>query len=90
MNWNNLKNMKCPKCNSILTKGTSFVTCPGCKDGGFMCGNEKFDGIVSSLYHSQKTVDMRKNAIDENLETLNNFGHKPITQDFSDSPFLDL
>ena len=87
MKWNNLKEMKCPSCDGAVQKIHIGYQCSKCH---FKISREKFDGLVEKLYHPQRAVDMRKNAIDENLETLNNFGRKPLTEDFSDSPFLDL
>ena len=47
MNWENLKQGKCPKCEGKLNMGIlDFIyCCPACS---FSIGREKFDKILSS------------------------------------------
>lgn len=52
MNWNNLKDNKCPKCGSgpLISSG-KFYRCPNQKKGVcFLIGTELFHNKVNSLY----------------------------------------
>ena len=90
MNWNNLKSNKCPQCGTYLTKAPYITnTQSSCGNCSFKISGEKFNSIVSKMYLNQKSIDLRKNDIDSNLEALNNLGHAPISEDFSDSKFLN-
>ena len=87
MNWNNLKSAKCPQCGFNLTHSTFDMVYKCMNDAckpDFKISNEKFESIVNSLYKPQK-----RRTEDENLADLNNLGRKEITEDFSDSHFLD-
>lgn len=81
MNWNRLKNYKCPKCNELLghemVKDSYDCSKIGC---GFSIGKEKFNKIVNDKYY--------KEPVRDNFEALQNLGHKEITEDFSDSRHL--
>ena len=82
MNWKNLKNNKCPECTSLLLgrNGCEYA----CLNCGFVISNEKFEKIVNDLYKPKKFQ-----SDDDRLSELNNLGRKEVTEDFSDSPFLD-
>lgn len=68
MDWNNLKDNKCPKCSYPLTESDSkmHMYCINCTD--FFIKKEKFDEVVNSLYKPKRK---RYNAFD-NMEALNN------------------
>ncbi len=74
MNWNNLKNNRCPKCNSYLGNSVFEICCNSCD---FKCSITKFDEIVDSLYKPKKQY-----INDDNSSALNNLGHDLITDDF--------
>lgn len=84
MKWNNLKNNKCPKCNSVLTTSQLLdkqFYCSASPSCNFRISNEKFEKIVNDLYK-------KKPKVQDNFEALQNFGHEEVTEDFSDSNFL--
>lgn len=95
MKWNNLKSMKCPKCEGNMQKvsmSKSCLTTAGflqCSQCDFKISNEKFEGLVNKLYHSQKSIDLRYKDIEDNLQNLNNLGRTKVVEDFSDSPYLN-
>lgn len=64
MNWNNLKNFKCPDCSSTLENKTDFYKCPSCT---FRIGEVKFAEIVNKQF-PKKLYEPRES----NLEDLNN------------------
>lgn len=64
MNWNSLKNNKCPKCNSLLEQGRLTHDCTKCE---FKIGLNKFEEVVGNLYRPRPM-----NAIVDNQEGLNN------------------
>ncbi len=84
MKWNRLKNNKCPKCLGFLTfdDESQCHVCNDCQE--FVIGKEKFDRIVNDMYHGKKFIDG-----DTRLEDWNNDGLEEVTEDFSDSRFLD-
>lgn len=90
MNWNNLKSNKCPQCDTYLTKAPYILNAASfCGNCSFKISGEKFNSIVTKMYLNQKTTDSRIDDITNNLESLNNLGRAPITEDFSDSKFLN-
>ena len=83
MKWSNLKLYKCPNgCGGLF--GNDFSKTHSCPKCNFRISNEKFNSIVSDQY-SKKYV-----ASKDNLEELNNLGHDKLTEDFSDSPHINL
>ena len=87
MNWNNLKNGKCPKCNAVVgfESVKQMYTCSNMAEGcDFRIGKEKFEKIVNDLYKPKN-----RPSFNDNLSELNNLGREVIAEDFSDSPFLD-
>lgn len=85
MNWTRLKNMKCPQCQGDLNeKLVAFYACAkGC---GFNISKLKFEEIIVSLYRKQAGHRISE----DNSEALNNLNHVGLTEDFSDSPFLNV
>lgn len=83
MNWNNLKSYKCPADASPLKDIGEYHACSrsGC---AFSINKPKLDSIVADKYQPK-----RRRTEEENLSDLNNLGRKEITEDFSDSNFLD-
>lgn len=94
MNWNNLKNYKCPKCSNGLKEekmscesnnigcATSFRkhVCSKCE---FSIGEQKYNEI---LVGKKKNFDRN---YEDNLSELNNYGRKERSEDFSDSKYLN-
>lgn len=82
MIWSRLKSMKCPECNHVLQHNVMYkqYECTVCE---FQISDIKFASLVSKLYNIKEvSVDS------DNFHDLNNLGHKKITEDFSDSPFI--
>lgn len=77
MNWNNLKDFKCPKCSSPLTErivicesnqvscATSYRKYP-CTKCEFTIGEEKYNELLRSKPKYQRTEE-------DNLSELNNY-----------------
>lgn len=87
LKWKNLKDGKCPQCSKQMVD--AFVrTNPFYCDCGFTISQEKFEKIVNDMYKpkSQSTEFMTES---ERLHELNNYGRKPRSEDFSDSPHLN-
>jgi hypothetical protein len=68
MNWNNLKNNKCPKCNSEMYHRNHAHVCVS-DDCDFTCSTEKFEEIVDSLYNGTNSYG---HSAEDNLSELNN------------------
>lgn len=85
MNWHNLKNNKCSKCDNWLnqTFWDSFIHCIN-EACDFKISPDRFDDMVNTLYRAKEPWKTEE----QNLEELNNLGHGLITDDFSDSPHL--
>lgn len=86
MNWQNLKRMKCPQCNKALFEsyGAKGYTC----ECSFFITRQKFNTVVSGLYNPQQR-GAREQTEEERMSEFNNLGHKPVTEDFEDSPHAD-
>ena len=84
MNWNNLKNNKCPNCVVLLIFDKQYKM-HRCEICGFAISDEKFNQIVENLYRKSK---MLIKSDDDRLAELNNLGRDEIAEDFSDSPYL--
>lgn len=76
LEWKNLKNMKCPKCECKLIENRFGYECSA-KNTYFPCdftiSEEAFDRVADSLYNKEK--NRRKFRIvseEENLHGLNN------------------
>jgi len=82
MNWKNLKSNGCPKCGEQLTKHD--VARQHICECGYSIGFARFDEIVNSMYGKKKDYGHIDNG-----EGLNNWGHKKVSDDFSDSPHLN-
>lgn len=82
MNWTKLKHYKCPDCSATLSKDPYDMT-HACTRCDFKVSVEKFDQIVGDMLKPKRFQDK------DNLSDLNNFGHRKVTEDFSDSPFAD-
>lgn len=86
MKWKNLKDFKCPSCGGelqhIVPRGIECKTCP------FLISHAKFEKIIADMYKRKETDYL--DDPDERLSELNNYGRKPMSEDFSDSPFLRL
>lgn len=75
MNWNHLKNYRCPKDNEPLKDIGSYHACTKCI---FSINKQRFDEIVSEQHKPKK----RYVTFEDNLSALNNLGRKEIVQDF--------
>lgn len=71
MNWNNLKQMKCPECERTLTKKQDGATAVYyiCLKCNFKIYNKKFNELVNKMYRTLRTTDL---DTDKNLSDLNN------------------
>lgn len=87
MNWNRLKDMKCPGCTADLKPKKTGETLHVCaKKCGFTISDAKLDSIVRSIYAPKQRFHVPTE--EENMSALNNDGRDEMTDDFSDSPFL--
>lgn len=84
MIWSRLKSFKCPKCGTSLTHKPSALEyiCPS-QHCDFVIGTERFDELVKEKQASRYPQEM------DNMSALNNLGREEMSDDFSDSPFLD-
>jgi hypothetical protein len=82
MKWEMLKKMKCPKCSKAIKRVAGVYACTACE---FVINAERFDVIVDRLYKKG-----RKPSEEDNASALNNLGHEPVREDFSDSSALDI
>lgn len=80
MNWKKLKDGRCPKCTAILLQEGDKLICTIC---GFSIGESKMYKIISGRNNDRGEVE-------DNFSALQNLGHEEVTEDFSDSPFLDI
>lgn len=84
MKWNNLKSMKCPKCSSAIALSGMGFRCSFGKHTSAQCqfyiSKAKFDEVVNKLYKPRAKYEPQE----DNLSTLNNFGHKEYSKDYSD------
>lgn len=64
MNWDRLKNNKCPECGQGLSQEGNIHKCENCE---FKIGDIKFSEIVNRLYTKRKYVPR-----EDNMEALNN------------------
>ncbi len=82
MNWNNLKNMKCPKCGyDLITNNTGSVRMIGCEDEekcDFVIRKDRFDSLIDDIYKGKSKSSYKPQFGDDskNLEYLNNFDQK--------------
>ncbi len=81
MKWKNLVNNKCPRCEQVLENRV----CPSRTTCKFRINEAKFNEIVSSYYKPKKQYV----SFESNMSALNNLGRQEVTEDFSDSRFLD-
>ena len=47
LNWNNLKEMKCPECSNKLRDGVLGYKCDGC---GFRILYDRFKQVINDMY----------------------------------------
>jgi len=82
MNWNKLKEMKCPEDGEPLNNSplAEFYDCTKCS---FKISAAKFDKIVNDMYQPKAR---RCATFDEtgNLADWNNYGHEKMSEDYSD------
>lgn len=82
--WSRLKSMRCPGCNKGIAATTDRVGY-GCEKCAFFISKEDFDHFVEALYNPKKMREFR-----DNPSELNNLGFEKMTDDFSDSKFLNV
>lgn len=82
MNWNKLKENRCPRCSQLLSKAKGFHECAHC---GFSIGHEKFEKVIDNLYKGKSNLIQ----VNDNFEALQNLGHKRVMEDYGDSPYAD-
>lgn len=85
MDWTNLNENKCPQCGKALRQKIleMSVECSKCH---FRMSAEKFNDIIEKMFGEKKK---RKKDDDDNSSDLNNLGRDVLSEDFSDSPFLN-
>ena len=81
MNWINLKQAECPKCNSKLSHGL-LDDHYGCSNSAcdFSISDTRFDEIVKDLMRPRS----KRRKEETNFADLNNLGHKVRSEDYSD------
>ena len=69
MNWNKLKEKKCPRCDNRLELSTPYIDEFRCSGSHclFKIKEGRFEEIVSSLYKKED-----REVLKDNLEELNN------------------
>ena len=67
MNWDSLKDLKCPQCRSFLVTANNFYNCSECE---FKISEKKFNQIVDKMYKRGLNLDMISER--DNLSALNN------------------
>jgi len=78
MNWNNLKNMKCPKCGIELVTNNSgkerMIGCGNDENCDFRISLTRFNSLVDDLYKGKGKIGYKPQFGDdlENLEKLSN------------------
>lgn len=79
MNWNKLKNNKCPNCANVYLTRAPFSTIADfyCDKCPFRISAKKFDEIVNSLYKKPNFI-----SDTDRLSELNNFGRTEMTEGF--------
>lgn len=74
MNWQNLKEMTCPQCNSKLVDNKRYGY--SCSDGacGYGISYDRFRSLVNSMYEDSKPKVYQPlyNNEDDSLSALNN------------------
>ena len=77
MKWNNLKNRKCPKCNSFLDENSIGMKCrtPNCN---FLIGKGKAAEILKKM--DEPPRQPFREEIDRASEW-NNFGHQEVNRE---------
>lgn len=83
MNWKNLKNYKCPKCNALLIFEIKLGNMHSCTKCDFGISKEKFENIVNDINKPKQ----RCVTFEQNMSDLNNFDRPEVAEDFSDSPY---
>lgn len=77
MKWNNLKNGKCPQCNSWLRDGKRFETSE-CVSCDFFIRNQKLKEIITP---KPKTVSQFSD--EERMSALSHEGVEPLHHDWN-------
>ena len=75
MKWNNLKDMRCPKCSAMLYKSNGGYACSGSKCE-FFIREERFDTVIQSIYKPKERSTENMTG-EERLSELNNYGREP-------------
>jgi len=72
MNWERLKEVKCPRCGNKLESGTPYVEEFRCSDSHcfFKIHERRFEELVSTMHKRNDYKTFRE--VDRNLEDLNN------------------
>lgn len=75
MNWDNLKNLKCPKCRRPILRDLMYrkYKCTSCD---FSISHEKFNEIVDRLYNKH-----RNHEIPDNAQAWNNDGREILEEE---------
>lgn len=70
INWLNLKNNHCPKCDVIMDYNLRYHRCPKCN---FYISVQKFNHIVNGLYRRFKK---QGDELNENMHEWNNYNQQ--------------
>jgi ribosomal protein L37AE/L43A len=87
MNWQNLKQNKCPVCSSNIKAESLLAEYYICTRCTFKIHSKKYDEIMTDRF-KPKTVKPIK-SFEKSLSDFNNDGRHEVSEDFSDSPFAD-
>lgn len=94
MRWRNLLSDQCPKCGSKLNLDDGIFRCAlyqqkptGRFDCDFIIMEKRYNEVRSNLSSSKFFMEV---AARQNDSDLNNYGRKKMSDDFGDSPFLNV
>jgi hypothetical protein len=79
LNWDNLRNMKCPQCDADIFKVEHIYECEKCV---FSISLEKFDELMKKIYDRSPREKIRIPTEEENLSALNNLDEEESSEGF--------
>lgn len=92
LNWNKLKDFRCPKCGGTMTTANTGTRAVGCEDEegcGFYMRYEVFERVVKNLYQTKKGYTPKFGDDMQNLELLNNLDKGVVPPEYDGMVFLE-